>query len=1394
MLPKGYMTGKRREKQEGLQALLMVVAVALVAIIAMIYSSGSILGRAPIKDYSNENRAGLATASPTYTINVDTTKVIAQIDNKLYGQNIFMGPMSMLVFMEDINDYDNSRLTALTDAINPGVLRYPGGVHSDFFYWARRQPNNWVKYRYTWETINSTSIDNGRVKVVGDAKTDYYFVRQFLNPSDLTPGVKYNLSANVEGWSISLSQESWHVKGLQIIIYYSDGTTSSASKIYVGNGTTPNRKMSNNFTYSPTAGKTVKWIELRAGLQYGTGTILVDNISLVNVQGGNELVSDGGFSGVWWPPAPYLDIITPSDIDAFMRFARAVDAEPMITINVGAYPWGDSRDAENRQRQADLVKYMNIEKGYDVKYWQMGNEPEVWRYRWIERLGKNPTENDSQKYAARFGEYYSAIKAVDSSIEVLSPGSLVDELTSALMSNQRSKVNILDVHHYRFSAEPTDVINQLLKFDGDENYTYLNYETDLKGFEIRLDSLKSLANTYNSNAKLSLSEYGACGSQCPTINGAFADAIWTANMLGMMANHDVELSTRWWLFGDIGGMITSKNKPRSPYYTFFLFANHYGTKVLNLTASFSPYELNVSAFSSKSDDGNKIYLLIVNRGPANKALSINLNGFNRPNLKGEAYLLTAPRLNDTEGANINGVQINPDNVTSSIAAIQPVTFDITGQSFIYTFPAYSVTAIEVSTKTDCTNGQTRNCTATNSCAGTQTCSAGVWGACISNQNYCDSNCDGTPETCSSTPCAACGCVSGSKASCYTGATGTLNIGLCHNGTKTCIAGVWDSCVGQVTPVTDICDNLDNDCDGTKDEGLFNSTGCLQLGLCSGSNKTCTAGGWGACSKLPQAEVCDNLDNDCDSVKDESLFNITGCNQIGVCLGSNKTCAAGVWGICSKLPQTETCDNKDNNCDGSVDESCACTDGATKTCGSNIGECRNGTQTCISGTWGTCVGSKDSANELCDNLDNDCDGATDEIFTNKNQACSIGIGECRSAGIYICAQNKTGTVCDATVINPSIEVCDAGLLDEDCDGTSNENCACTTGQKRTCGSSIGTCKPGNQTCTAGQWGSCIGEVTPADETCDSKDNNCDGTTDEGCTCTAGIERSCETQEGCLGIQNCTEGVWVDCMIKGYYCDSDCDGELECSSTDCDECAEECNETMACGEYGECINKVKTRTCTITNCTAEYEITTAASCGSTGGGGGGGSGGGGWVEPEPEPTAPEEPVTEGYDSSTALNPIETTEASAEISSQQGDGTAYGEEAAERTSAEETVTGTGEAGKAGILPVILIILAGIILLGGIAASTMIIIPKMRNHESLVTYTRYQLKKKYTKEQIISDLTSKNIPRKEIESVLKEAMIDNYYSDQKAAGKTKEQVEQDLERAGWDEKTVKKDLKKEK
>jgi hypothetical protein len=153
--------------------------------------------------------------------------------------------------------------------------------------------------------------------------------------------------------------------------------------------------------------------------------------------------------------------------------------------------------------------------------------------------------------------------------------------------------------------------------------------------------------------------------------------------------------------------------------------------------------------------------------------------------------------------------------------------------------------------------------------------------------------------------------------------------------------------------------------------------------------------------------------------------------------------------------------------------------------------------------------------------------------------------------------------------------------------------------------------------------------------------------------------------------------------------------------------------------------------------------------------------------------------------------TSGESSNVSLQSDDGTESDEEgSADKSSLEDTSLGSN--GKRG-LSLLLFFIAGIILVSAAVASA-ILVMKGRDRGSLVVYVRYMLKKKYSKDQIIKDLTNKKIPRKEIESVLKEAMIANYYTDQKSLGKTKEQVEQELERAGWDAPTIEKTLKKEK
>jgi MYXO-CTERM domain-containing protein len=149
-----------------------------------------------------------------------------------------------------------------------------------------------------------------------------------------------------------------------------------------------------------------------------------------------------------------------------------------------------------------------------------------------------------------------------------------------------------------------------------------------------------------------------------------------------------------------------------------------------------------------------------------------------------------------------------------------------------------------------------------------------------------------------------------------------------------------------------------------------------------------------------AEVCDNQDNDCDGLVDENLTNT--CST--VCGTGTETCVNGVWTGCT-APQPP----------------CGCVEGQTQPCGTAVGQCTQGTQTCTNGTWGSCTGGVLPSAEVCDSMDNDCNGQTDENLSRTCQsACGAGTEVCTNGGWSGC-----------TAPQPSQEICDG--LDNDCDG-------------------------------------------------------------------------------------------------------------------------------------------------------------------------------------------------------------------------------------------------------------------------------------------------------------------------------------------------------------------------
>ncbi|WP_246886016.1 LPXTG cell wall anchor domain-containing protein [Streptomyces sp. GESEQ-4] len=201
-----------------------------------------------------------------------------------------------------------------------------------------------------------------------------------------------------------------------------------------------------------------------------------------------------------------------TDFDSFMATAKKVGAQPILTANYGS---GTPQEA------ADWVKYANVDKGYGVKYWEIGNEV-YGNGHYGDGKGWE-TDNHADKSPKEYGKnlvaYSKAMKAVDPKVKIgavlTTPGFWPDkekapgdsaDWNNTVLSIAGSSIDFVIVHWYPGGKTTADLLNTPSRIAGVRS------------------SLRSLIAKYTgsraASVEIAVTENGAVGSPAQTSQAA----------------------------------------------------------------------------------------------------------------------------------------------------------------------------------------------------------------------------------------------------------------------------------------------------------------------------------------------------------------------------------------------------------------------------------------------------------------------------------------------------------------------------------------------------------------------------------------------------------------------------------------------------------------------------------------------------------------------------------------------------------------------------------------------------------------------------------------------------------------------------------------------------------
>jgi len=393
-----------------------------------------------------------------------------------------------------------------------------------------------------------------------------------------------------------------------------------------------------------------------------------------------EAMKVAGVTQIRWPGGSWGDILDWSDIDCQSSSDATTDQEiafiatfggkmePIVNYS-GNWCGTQHTHAQAVTLAASWVTYMNVTHSYATKIWEVGNEDYG---SWEEGYTTSGTT-----YGTNFADYYKAMKAVDSSIQVGAVGESTDESSNwtsdVLMGAKAQGVtpDFLIIHEYPYYSSTTGAA---------ADSSMLSNVGKISGWTSGLNQVVSTVLGASSVGKIPyrMTEYAAPNPQLVTVN-EYVEAMFDAQFMLELASNGWAGANKWnaknggvsSTGGDWGFLSSTNNAPYPDYYPYAVLSGKFGSSQVLATSANS----SVRSYAAVDASGNLTLFLVNNDPSTDISATVNVTGFSAAAVATKWVLL--PQGNAPSGApqEAAGLQINgvANPAPSDIASIAGVS-------------------------------------------------------------------------------------------------------------------------------------------------------------------------------------------------------------------------------------------------------------------------------------------------------------------------------------------------------------------------------------------------------------------------------------------------------------------------------------------------------------------------------------------------------------------------------------------------------------------------------------------------------------------------------------------------------------------------------------------------